>query len=750
MNPWMLGLGGLAVASPIIIHLLNKRRFKIVDWAAMDFLFDADKKNRRRVRLENLILLLLRCLAMLLLGLLLARPFIPSSLAKVFTKAQQFEFVVLLDDSFSQQVPVGTQTLYDQCTQAIQGLVARAAESAAEETLTLYLTSQPERPIVSNKPLQAETVSELMLTLDDLRCSDRSANLLASLSQLEEYVASQREDVNRIIYLFTDLRARDWQPGSAEQTPAAAVKRIAEAESVAGCFVIDNPNPDDANLAITSIETQDLLVADTLVRFTVRVSNGGASQVKDVGVRLQVDDDPPQTETIAQIDPGKSVELTFPYRFSPPPAAADQDLQDQLEYNLANHRVRAELIPEARPIDLLPVDSQYDFAARVRAGIPVLLVDGEPNLLPERSETHFLAAIDVQGTGLLADTVTHTEFESVSLSRYEVIFLCNVGELSNDRRQSLEQWVRDGGGLVLMPGGQVRAAGFNQTFFREGQGLSPFALVAEQGDNDRQNYVGFSVQPGGHPALAVATALDNVFASLKIYRWWSTALAEEAGRQPDQIPLRLSDPAGSIAMAERNFGAGRVVAWSFPADLDWTDWPPHPSYAPVFFDLVHDLARRDRNRAATQVGETWTYPVDLSRFETQVTLVDPAGESREGTAAPVDASQASAQSVMYQVQFENLPRRGLYQLRMRRPAGSEQRIAFAVNLDPSESNLKRLDLASVGSDFFGPIAKVVSLDALESQVITGGHNEIWPQILIGLAIVLGLEQFLAWWFGRRR
>ena len=64
--------------APILIHLLNKRKFKIVDWAAMDFLLDADKKNRRRIRLENLILLLsLRCLAVLLIGLLLARPFIP-------------------------------------------------------------------------------------------------------------------------------------------------------------------------------------------------------------------------------------------------------------------------------------------------------------------------------------------------------------------------------------------------------------------------------------------------------------------------------------------------------------------------------------------------------------------------------------------------------------------------------------------------------------------------------------------------
>ena len=62
VNPSLFLAGAAAIALPIIIHLLNKRKFIVVDWAAMDFLLDADKKNRRRIRLENLLLLLLRCL----------------------------------------------------------------------------------------------------------------------------------------------------------------------------------------------------------------------------------------------------------------------------------------------------------------------------------------------------------------------------------------------------------------------------------------------------------------------------------------------------------------------------------------------------------------------------------------------------------------------------------------------------------------------------------------------------------------
>src|SRR5262245_46092455 len=94
VNPWLFIAVAAAVSIPIIIHLLNKRKFKIVDWAAMEFLLDADKKNRRRIRLENLILLLLRCLAVLLIALLLARPFVPTSMAAGLIEAAQFERVV--------------------------------------------------------------------------------------------------------------------------------------------------------------------------------------------------------------------------------------------------------------------------------------------------------------------------------------------------------------------------------------------------------------------------------------------------------------------------------------------------------------------------------------------------------------------------------------------------------------------------------------------------------------------------------
>src|SRR5437016_10921844 len=72
-NPGYLAAGGALISSPIIIHLINRMRFKRLRWAAMEFLIKAQKKSRRRLIIEQLLLLFLRCLLVLLTALLVSR-----------------------------------------------------------------------------------------------------------------------------------------------------------------------------------------------------------------------------------------------------------------------------------------------------------------------------------------------------------------------------------------------------------------------------------------------------------------------------------------------------------------------------------------------------------------------------------------------------------------------------------------------------------------------------------------------------
>src|SRR5919109_164257 len=97
-NPGFLAVGGALVSAPIIIHLINRMRFKRVRWAAMEFLLKSQKRNRRRLLIEQLILLALRCLLVLLATLLVSR-FVGFSFDRFSSKAALH--LVLLDDTLS-------------------------------------------------------------------------------------------------------------------------------------------------------------------------------------------------------------------------------------------------------------------------------------------------------------------------------------------------------------------------------------------------------------------------------------------------------------------------------------------------------------------------------------------------------------------------------------------------------------------------------------------------------------------------
>src|ERR1041384_2938324 len=99
-NGWMLP--GLAAASiPIIIHLLNRRKFRETPWAAMQFLLAAIRKNYRRVRLEQWILLAVRTAIVILVALGMAKPFLESLGAIPVLAGQRTHRVLVLDGSMS-------------------------------------------------------------------------------------------------------------------------------------------------------------------------------------------------------------------------------------------------------------------------------------------------------------------------------------------------------------------------------------------------------------------------------------------------------------------------------------------------------------------------------------------------------------------------------------------------------------------------------------------------------------------------
>ena len=202
IHPAMLW-GALLIGVPILIHLFNKRRFRIVDWAAMDLLRQADRKNRRRLQVEDILILILRCLAVLLLVLVIARLLFTGSAGLARTAGARTERIVILDDSPSMEVRMGNRTLFTRATAALGDYARKLARGRPGDTLTVILTSRPDQPVLNGQLLGGDRAESVASSLESLTPSSVPARFeQACLTLLKTF--ENEPAANRAIYIVSD------------------------------------------------------------------------------------------------------------------------------------------------------------------------------------------------------------------------------------------------------------------------------------------------------------------------------------------------------------------------------------------------------------------------------------------------------------------------------------------------------------------------------------------------------------------
>src|SRR5262245_42027067 len=154
LHPFLAILGAGLVSVPILIHLLNRRRFQVVRWGAMAFLLAAFKKTRRRLELESLILLLLRALAVLLIGLGIARPLLSPDSPLAIVSGGPREVVVALDASWSMALREGSLSSYERGAQAARSIL-EALKPERQDKATLILAKPRPKALASGSPIAA-------------------------------------------------------------------------------------------------------------------------------------------------------------------------------------------------------------------------------------------------------------------------------------------------------------------------------------------------------------------------------------------------------------------------------------------------------------------------------------------------------------------------------------------------------------------------------------------------------------------
>jgi hypothetical protein len=496
VNPWTMAAGVALVSAPIIIHLINRMRFRRVKWAAMEFLLKAQKRMKRKLIIEQLILLLLRCLLVFLVGLLFARYLGFSPLQGKETRATAH--VVILDDtpSMADRGLGGRDGQFVDAFEQAKTETKRIADAAKEATTPQSLDllrlselrkanpdrSQTNRPDLPNGlefgRINTESIQRLEAHLAPLRPVTVRVGLADGLRTAREILdAKVDQDTAKVVHVLSDLRAVDWA------TDGEAIKQEMEALNVAGVKVhlvdVAHPNrredqkapPFADNSAIIELVPKARVVARFQpVEFAVRIKNYGNTEVADRRVVVYVNGvERPDFDTrLDRLAPHQEVTLGFTASFDRV-GTNDRPLD---RFNLVTAALDA---PEG---DSIAVDNVRHAVVECRERLAVLVVDGRPELSEDKGgDSFYLRKLFVESFGGINWVKGTTgQLDTLDLRPYSGIYLLNVPGVSENGAKNLEAFVREGGGLGVFLGPNVKPGDYNKFLYKDGAGVFPVPL----------------------------------------------------------------------------------------------------------------------------------------------------------------------------------------------------------------------------------------------------------------------------------
>lgn len=733
-NPAFVAGGAALLAAPIIIHLINRMRYRRVRFAAMEFLLQSEQKNRRRLLLEQLLLLLLRMLVVAALVLLISRLILDPSQLSVFRGAKMHH-IVLLDDSGSMHDRWGETSAFQEGLNVVQKIVSEGAERPETQLFSLLLLSRPDQPLFSERDLTEAFQQETATRLDPqvLKATHGSPDLAAGLQAVKQYLQDDKGSI-RQLHIVSDFREHDWKDQSALN---ATIEELTKA-GVTVSLVKTVPDL-HANLAVSQLSgATQVAAAGVPLRLTVGVKNFGAVVAENVRVVLSDDGVRVPTSILFEsIEPGTEV-------------LHDVDLRLT---TAGKHRLSASL--EA---DALLDDNTRHLAVDVSEAIPVLIIDGNP-AGEQASYLGDALAADPTSTGV-APTIENVDaLRRRPLDGYRCIYLLNVPELPADSVALLERYVRDGGGLVWFLGDAIRPAYYNDSLYKNGAGLFPVPLGTAPKDLEADiTSPGADLVPSEHPVFAIMAGDDNPFLdSVRIWNYFTVAddWVRDDQQRADRVETIARLKNKSPLMFEHAFGKGRVFTWLTTVDEAWTNWPKNPSYVVVQLEMLKFVAKSERNLELRLVGEPIQLSLDPSQYTEDIEISVPTADGTQltrlkasptETERPDDSAAANAKpELRLAAVFRDTNAPGVYGVRLvdQNQITEERLLAYNVPLQEGELALATTkDLRErLGNNPQVTIHEPGQLDWVQGQ---DAGSEIRQMLLWGLLALLLLEQALAY------
>ncbi len=492
LHPWYMVAGGALVSAPILIHLINRMRFKRVRWAAMEFLLKSQKRNRRRLIIEQLILLLLRILLVLLAAFLVAR-----FVAGAVGGGQGATHVVILDDtpSMADRSDEATKetTAFEAGKEQIKQLARSAVQAPSAQRMVVLLLSDLDTTLFDQR-LNDRSVDELHTALASRKPGYAHVDPVKAIEKGKAILNTVQQG-QKVLHFVSDFRETDWVVGPGVENLSQTVDRLL-ADGI-HLSLIDAAAPargktrkvalNHDNLAITDLKAEARVAAEGVpLQFTAKVHNFSPSQKTGfLEVRIDGQPDLGATTPIPNLPPNESTDVHFQVLFIKKKLAEDVRPGDSREVRERKRRLGREFVQVTAQIKPEPTglnsDNVRDMVIEVRKRVPTLVVDGNgpDGLLPGGDYFHLESAF-AAAKSYEVERVKVEDLDTISLDLYPSIIFLNLPELKSPRAlEKLDEYVKNGGSVCYFLGEKARPAFYNETLFKAHKGLFPL-LIGER------------------------------------------------------------------------------------------------------------------------------------------------------------------------------------------------------------------------------------------------------------------------------
>jgi hypothetical protein len=700
LHPWLL-VGLVGASLPIIIHLIGRRRAPTIHFAAFDFLLAVNKRLARREKLRQLLLLVLRTLAVIAIVLAVARPVPSRSSAAPLANRR---IAVVLDASASMRYVLGGRTLLERAKTQASELLShlQPGDSATLVIADTRVHSPFQAPTLDTAAVRAavESVNEAK------GIADLGAAIDVALGQLGPTPAGAS------LVIVSDLAQNSFahlKPFAVDPAPEIQLLDAAEREEPVAL----------PNLAVDGVVVEASGDAPATRRVRITVRNFAGEAVAERAVSVLIDDRVTQ-RAFAQV---------------PALGTAEKMLTQSFDGSGVFHG-RAEL--GADGADGYADDDVASFVAVVVPGIDVLVVNGDPRTTPYEDELFFVEkALEVLPKGdaplrLRLATVDELAAGAFDLTSFKVVLLANVGELPPGVVTALRELVVAGGGLLFAPGDNLRFERANEVF---GDLLArPLRDVHRAADPDAGTApLGIGEMDWDHPVLAgLGNAAEE---SLRASRTATLVNLDLGTGSNARTVLRFDN--GAPALMERPLAAGRVMVLCTSVDVDWSDLALRSAWPALLQRTMRYLGGALDVAPVPPVRNGGAVDLALPTAARGIALVSPSGVRREELATDGETRRA---------RFADLTEDGIFRAEVLHERWqAEPRLDVPVSPSLEESDFAPVTPREIAAALGGPaegdaVAVRLGIGSEEDPFAVRGAASF---LLLALALFFVSESLLA-------